>query len=375
MSIKTRLDLSSKVAVSKAVSECRPQVQLYTEKLLGRQGCARTEVSKFKAKMQALFPVRFQNQSLEFRDVEVVESSATDVASDASGWAAGGVTSNGGFEASIKLEWFCYGKIFGILYIQQRMSISVPLVKFPKLSATDMLSVNGVEKVLVSQLGRQPGLRIEADENSINISFLKDNATMFQIRADRETCCALCGGHEVELLRTLMALGVTKYNIIGVLHDVRTVVYTNGEWCELSFRGFADEGSAGAFGEAYGWRRNTRFGEDIASVGILKNAVVVEDVVGFDKRVTLRAGERMIWDVERLECGCVKVADAAAAATIALLNSVRGTEVAGFEASLVASRIGLVDLELAGRSALNAITKRADGAMLSCVTKRDLILI
>lgn len=251
----------------------------------------------------------------------------------------------------------------------------MPLVKFPKLSAADMLNVNGVEKVLVSQLGRQPGLRIEADESSISISFLKDNATMFQIRADHKTCCALCEGREVELLRALMVLGVTKYNIIGVLHDVRTVVYTNGEWRELRFRGFADEGSADAFGEAYGWRRNTRFGEDVASVGIPKNAVVVEDVVSFDKRVVLRAGERMIWDVERLGCGCVKVADAEAVATIVFLNSVGGAGVAGFEASLVASRIGLVDLELAGRSALSAITKRVDGAMLSCVTKRDLILI
>lgn len=148
--------------------------------------------------------------------------------------------------------------------------------------------------MLVSQLGRQPGIRIEADKNSIDLSFLKDNTTAFQIRADRETCSVLCEGREVELLQALMAMGVTKSNIIRVLHSVKTVVYTNGEWCELSFRETAEEGKTGVFGEAYGWRRNTRFGEDITSIGVLEDAVVVEDVISFDKRVTLKAGERMI---------------------------------------------------------------------------------
>lgn len=102
---------------------------------------------------------------------------------------------------------------------------------------------------------------------------------------------------------------------------------------------------------------------------------MVEDVIGYDKRVVLKAGERMIWDVERLDCGCVKVADAAAAVTLKRLRDVREAEGADLIASLVAPKIGLVDLELAGRSALNAITKRADGAVVDCVTKCDLILI
>lgn len=139
--------------------------------------------------------------------------------------------------------------------MQQRKSVSLPVVEFPKLSASDTLNVNGVEKVLISQLGRQPGLRIEADENSINISFLKGNATMLQMKAGRKTCTVLCEGREVELLQVLMALGVTKANIIGVLHDVKTVVYANGGWCEVRFREFAREdaeGKGGVFGEAYG---------------------------------------------------------------------------------------------------------------------------
>ncbi|MFP3039517.1 MAG: hypothetical protein ACKESB_02205, partial [Candidatus Hodgkinia cicadicola] len=237
----------------------------------------------------------------------------------------------------------------------------------------------GIEKVLISQLGRQPGLRIEADEKSISIGFLKDNAMMFQIQADHKTCTALCEGREVELLQALMALGVTKSNIIRVLHDVKTVVFSNGEWCELRFREFArekDEGGEGSgFGEAYGWRRNTRFGEDIVPVGVVENAVVVEDVISYDKRVALRAGRRMMWDVERLGCGCVKVADAAVVTTMKLLRGVREAKGADLVASLAASKLSLVDLELAGRSALNAITKRVDDVMLDCVTKRDLILI
>lgn len=358
--------------------KCRPQVQLYTEKLLGCGGGA--AVSKFKAKMQALFPVSFQNQSLEFRDIEIVEAEDGNK-SEAAGSKGGTKTAVGvaSFKACIKLEWFRYGKIQGTPYVQQRKSISLPVVEFPKLSASDTLNVNGVEKVLVSQLGRQPGLRIEADESSINISFLRGNATMLQIKADCEMCTVLCGGYEVELLQVLTALGVTKTDIIGVLHDVKTVVYANGEWREMRFRRFAKEGAegegSGVFGEAYGWRRNTRFGEDIVSGGVFENAVVVEDVIGYDKRVTLKAGERMIWDVERLGCGCVKVAAAAAAATLKLLRDVRKAEGADLIASLVASKMSLVDLELAGRSALNAITKRADGAMLDCVTECDLVLI
>ncbi len=34
-----------------------------------------------------------------------------------------------------------------------------------------------------------------------------------------------------------------------------------------------------------------------------------------------------------------------------------------------------MDLETAGRATLNALTNRAEGSMLDCVTKRDLILI
>lgn len=241
MVANTRLNLGSEVGAKKLLNKCRPQVQLYTEKLLGCQSGARANVSKFKAKLQALFPVKFQDQSLELRDVEISDDPEAEAGAAAAS-----------LRASIKLEWLRYGKIQGVLYIQQRQLVTLPLVRAPKLPASDILSINGIEKVLVSQLGRQPGIRIEADKNSIALSFLKDNATAVQIRADRETCSVLCGGCEVGLLQALMAMGVTKSNIIRVLHSVKTVVYTNGEWCELSFRETAEEGKTGVFGEAYG---------------------------------------------------------------------------------------------------------------------------
>ncbi|MFP3039809.1 MAG: hypothetical protein ACKESB_03705, partial [Candidatus Hodgkinia cicadicola] len=371
------------------LDRCRPQVQLYTEKLLGRD--EKTAVSKFKTKVQSLFPVGFQNQSLELRDIEITDAGSEDDGAELEPEASkgGGNGEDKGevktdiasdsFKASVKLEWLCYGKIQGILYVQHRKSITLPLIKFPKLSASDTLNVNGIEKVLISQLGRQPGLRIEADEKSISVGFLRDNATMFQIHASCKTCTALCEGKEVELLQALMALGVTKSNIVKVLHNVKTVVFKDGGWCEVRFREFAKEnenedGRLSIF-EAYGWRRNTRFGEDIVPIGAVENAVVVEDVVSYDKRIVLKAGERMMWDVERLGCGYVRIADAAAVTTMKLLKNVREAEGLNLVASLVASKLSLVDLELAGRSALNAITKRVDGAMLNCVTKRDLILI
>ncbi|MFP3039507.1 MAG: hypothetical protein ACKESB_02145, partial [Candidatus Hodgkinia cicadicola] len=195
MAAAARLNLSRKTTVGEVLARCRPQVQLYTEKLLGCGG--KTAVSKFKAKMQALFPVGFQDQSLELRDIEVDEAEAVaegetggdeseDKAAEGGSEAAGGAVgeddddddgggeggeegSDGvgkggakpaigaaGFKASVKLEWLCYGKILGILYIQQRKLITLPIVKFPKLPASDILNVNGIEKVLISQLGRQP---------------------------------------------------------------------------------------------------------------------------------------------------------------------------------------------------------------------------
>ncbi len=257
MPVSARLKLNSGVAIRNLLRMCRPQVKLYTEKLLGCRNGSKANISKLKSKLQTLFPVKFENQSLEFRDIEICiadtngytnrmdecDARTGDAEAVAGGDAEGdvgavtarasSVASN--FEASIKLEWFCYGDMFGIPYVEQRANISVPLVRFPKLSADDTLSVNGIEKVLVSQLGRQPGIRIEADQNSIDISFLKKNTTMFRIKADREKCSALCEGREVELLQVLIALGVTKSHILRVLHDVKTMVYTNGEWCELRF--------------------------------------------------------------------------------------------------------------------------------------------
>ncbi|MFP3039199.1 MAG: hypothetical protein ACKESB_00505, partial [Candidatus Hodgkinia cicadicola] len=174
-----RLNLGSKTMTGEMLDRCRPQVQLYTEKLLG---CGeKAAVSKFKTKVESLFPVGFQNQSLELRGVEIAEANSEaggdELEAEASGVSGGddddgevrkdGVQAaigSASFKASVKLEWLCYGKIQGILYVQQRKSITLPLIKFPKLSASDTLNVNGIEKVLISQLGRQPGLRIEADE-------------------------------------------------------------------------------------------------------------------------------------------------------------------------------------------------------------------
>ncbi len=290
MIVKSRLKLGSKLTTGNLLSVCRPQIRLYTEKLLGCQNGAEADISKLKTMLRVLFPVKFQNQSLEFKDIEIAEAEgmaseaatggedsggeaaavedaggageteyaakaggaaleasgedgdggdgeSDDGSSEADGSATAGrfrsasasAAAGSGYKASVKLEWFRYGKIFGILYVQQRKSIMVPLVRFPKLSESDTLRVNEIEKVLVSQLGRQPGIRIEADENSIDIRFLKKNATMFRIKADRETCSALCEGREVELLQALMALGVTGSHILKVLHDVKTVVFTNGE--------------------------------------------------------------------------------------------------------------------------------------------------
>ncbi|MFP3038290.1 MAG: hypothetical protein ACKFI0_00080 [Candidatus Hodgkinia cicadicola] len=71
MAVAARLNLGDKAIVKKILDRCRPQVQLYTEKLLGRSG--EVNVSKFKAKLQTLFPVGFQNQSLELRDIEIMK--------------------------------------------------------------------------------------------------------------------------------------------------------------------------------------------------------------------------------------------------------------------------------------------------------------
>lgn len=93
MVANTRLNLGSEAGARKLLNKCRPQAQLYTEKLLGCQSDARANVSKFKAKLQALFPVKFQDQSLEFRDVEISDDPATE---------AGAATAS--LRASIKLE-------------------------------------------------------------------------------------------------------------------------------------------------------------------------------------------------------------------------------------------------------------------------------
>ncbi len=54
------------------------------------------------------------------------------------------------------------------------------------------------------------------------------------------------------------------------------------------------EAEAEAAAEAYGRRRNARFKMITTPISVPKDAVVIEDVVSFDKRVTLKAGERMV---------------------------------------------------------------------------------
>lgn len=110
MTAAARLNLDGKAIAGEILDRCRPQIQLYTEKLLGRSG--EVAVSKFKAKVQALFPVGFQNQSLELRDIEIIEVEA---GSETSGSGEGGedgvrkseaktAIGTTSFKANIKLE-------------------------------------------------------------------------------------------------------------------------------------------------------------------------------------------------------------------------------------------------------------------------------
>ncbi len=54
------------------------------------------------------------------------------------------------------------------------------------------------------------------------------------------------------------------------------------------------EDEPGAEAESYGRCRNSRFKMITTPISVPKDAVVIEDVVSFDKRVTLKAGERMV---------------------------------------------------------------------------------
>ncbi len=66
----------------------------------------------------------------------------------------------------------------------------------------------------------------------------------------------------------------------------------------MRFKEVGDEAEAEAedeaAAEAYGRRRNSRFKMIITPISVPKDAVVIEDVVSFDKRVTLKAGERVV---------------------------------------------------------------------------------
>ncbi len=115
-------------------------------------------------------------------------------------------------------EWF--------IYVDQRCGIQTGMVDLPRLLKDDTVIVEGVQKVLVVQLAKPSGLRIEVSKENESIELLLSRTLKMELSNLGITMAN--GGCSVGLLDVLSSLMTKHLHVLKRVLEVRTLAYFKG---------------------------------------------------------------------------------------------------------------------------------------------------
>ncbi|WP_192573072.1 hypothetical protein [Candidatus Hodgkinia cicadicola] len=201
--MKTRINLDYNSTRKTNLDQHKIQRLMYTKLIWGCYNTYGIKISKLILNLQPLFPVNNQELSLEFINIREHDS----------------IKPPDGFENSdrfdIDLNLVCYSENEWFIQLHQRVEIQTALIDLPRLLKDDTVVIEGIKKVLVSQLTTPPGLNIEVSEDQTNMELLFSR--MLNIKLNNSDIIISNNRCSADLLNTLLSLKTKWHHILNGL--------------------------------------------------------------------------------------------------------------------------------------------------------------
>ncbi|PIM94981.1 DNA-directed RNA polymerase subunit beta [Candidatus Hodgkinia cicadicola] len=352
--MKTRINLDYNCIKKINLNHHRLQKLMYTKLIWGCYNTYGIKISKLILNLQPLFPVNYQEMSLEFINVRKYDS----------------IKPIDDFENSdrfdINLNLVCYFKNKWFIQLHQRVEIQTALIDLPRLLKDDTIIIENIKKILVSQLTVPPGFHVEISEDQTDIELLFSwmlniKLNNLDIKISNDRCSA-------NLLDTLLSLKTKWHHILNGLTKIRKFVYYKKLWRILVYKRGRETSSK------FGFRRSLRCLKDFLAIQQGKEVVLI-----FGKNLN---SNFIVNDVGRL----IKLNLSTAMFWYTDFNGIIESEMVEYVKKLANTSqvdyngitendIKDVNLTLPGRVLLDNLLCSNDGWGLDLLTKKDLIKI
>ncbi|PIM96953.1 DNA-directed RNA polymerase subunit beta [Candidatus Hodgkinia cicadicola] len=347
-----RLNLNGSLVDTPVVNRGNLQRRLYNEVIWGCYNDLDIKISKLEVNVSSLFPVDSDYGSLEFISIDhsVLEDATNSTIRN---------------KFILKINVNLYHLIGDVIFVGQRSQVDVPLMELPQLTDNDEVVVNGINRVLVSQLIKQSAVSLDRTDGIVTLKLMTNGGTHLTIENLRIKYADYYSG---DLLTTLLMLKTKYVHILDAYSEVKSIAFFKGKWFHLDWTTSVDNKTK------YGNKRRLRMRK------IMGERCVVgrNDVVG----VAMDHYQGLVKKTN----GTMRFNSSFVTKYASVLKITKPSRLLPFirrlvetncvcKSEITAEHINNIDLTLAGRCFLNDLVDNDPGFGLDLITKKDLILI
>lgn len=162
-------------------------------------------ISKLKLIVLSLFPIIKDGDSIDLQDIYVdIES--------------------GYYKINANIEYKKYSEFKDFYFIKQYNNFQTFIVKIPKLSNSGTIILNGVERVITSQLVKQTKVKIQSTNKTIKLELNVKNELPLEINFTGLNCNFCHNDNTIDYLSKLITLRIKTYPLIQIIIRIQFIL-------------------------------------------------------------------------------------------------------------------------------------------------------
>ncbi|PIM95908.1 DNA-directed RNA polymerase subunit beta [Candidatus Hodgkinia cicadicola] len=173
-------------------------------------------ISKLKLIVLNLFPIIKNQESIDLQDIYVdIESSY--------------------YRINANIVYKTYSEFKDFYFINQYYKFQSFIVKTPKLSKSGTIILNGIERVITSQLIKQTKVKIQNTNKTTKLELNVENELPLEINFTELNCNFHHNDNTVDYLSKLIHLGLKPIHLYKSLSKFNLISIFKRKWCKLTY--------------------------------------------------------------------------------------------------------------------------------------------
>ncbi len=194
----------------------RSQGRLYGLPLFGCRNEVGIRLSKIRLHLAGLFPIGFKDYDIDFKDV-VYDFRKQE----------------GCCVVGLEVSFIDYDGTDGFDLIRSTKSVVIPLIKLPLLNENDVIMVNGLHKMVISQLAKQRDGQVDVGDDGGDITFNSIDFDPVKIKFGKGVCDLIVGRDRCGCFESMLAHGTKRNHLGKVIGNEIVIAYHKRDWYSL----------------------------------------------------------------------------------------------------------------------------------------------